>query len=109
MGDEPGDVAETIGGEVPEPERRGQPYLLVIVDGSAAKVPLPREGVVSIGRGDEVNLRVEHASVSRHHAKIFVQHGELRVADAGSRNGTRVNGVPVLGARVLLAGDVVKL
>ncbi|WP_183298530.1 FHA domain-containing protein [Cupriavidus alkaliphilus] len=35
------------------------------------------------------------APLSRRHARIFAEHGEVYVADLGSKNGTRVNGVAV--------------
>ena len=33
--------------------------------------------------------------LSRRHARIFIEHGAVYVADLGSKNGTTVNGVPV--------------
>ncbi|NIF53362.1 MULTISPECIES: FHA domain-containing protein [Burkholderiaceae] len=35
------------------------------------------------------------ASLSRRHARIFIEHGTVYVADLGSKNGTTVNGVAV--------------
>jgi two-component system, NtrC family, response regulator AtoC len=84
----------------------GSAYLLVVDNDSSSIFDLPRSGVVVIGRAPEAELRVQHASVSRRHATIRVDDGILRIADLGSHNGTRVNGVPVSEARVLASGDV---
>jgi two-component system response regulator AtoC len=81
-------------------------YLLVVDSDSSSIFHLPRSGAVVIGRGPEVELRVHHASVSRRHATIRVEHGVLRIADLGSHNGTRVNGELVADTRTLASGDV---
>ncbi len=63
------------------------------------------EGVVVIGRGAEAEVRLPVASVSRRHAKIQRDGDRVTVEDLGSRNGTRVNGLPVTGAQPVKAGD----
>ena len=82
-------------------------YLLVVENGSSSMFDLPAVGVVTIGRGVEAELRLDHASVSRKHARILVEGGELRVSDLDSHNGTLVNGQPIEGGRALVTGDVV--
>jgi len=84
----------------------GTAYLLVVDNDTSSIFHLPRAGAVVIGRAPEVELRVQHASVSRRHATIRVDEGVVRIADLGSHNGTRVNGEPVAEARVLASGDV---
>ncbi len=85
---------------------RGSAYLLVVENHSSRIFHLPHSGVVVIGRGHEVELRLEHASVSRRHATIRIDDGVVRIADLGSHNGTRVNGEAVGESRVLASGDV---
>jgi two-component system, NtrC family, response regulator AtoC len=85
----------------------GTVYLLVVDSDSSTICHLPRTGSVVIGRDKDVELRVQHASVSRRHATIRVDDGIVRVADLGSHNGTRVNGELVEGTRSLASGDVV--
>ena len=85
---------------------QGTAYLLVVENDSSRIFHLPRAGVVVIGRGHEVELRLDHASVSRRHATIRIDDGVVRIADLGSHNGTRVNGEPVGETRVLASGDV---
>ena len=84
----------------------GTAYLLVLENDSSAIFHLPRTGDVVIGRGQECQLKLTHASVSRRHATIRVDDGQLRIADLGSHNGTRVNGEAVSGSHALASGDV---
>ena len=85
----------------------GTAYLLVVDNDSSSIFHLPHSGAVVIGRGSEVELKVQHASVSRRHATIRIEAGILHVADLGSHNGTRVNGEPITASRTLASGDVV--
>ena len=84
----------------------GSAYLLVVDNDTSSIFHLPRAGAIVIGREKDVELRVQHASVSRKHATIRIDDGVVRIADLGSHNGTRVNGEPVNAARVLASGDV---
>jgi DNA-binding NtrC family response regulator len=85
----------------------GSAYLLVVDDASARRLPLPRDGVLVLGRGPEADVRIDTVAVSRRHARIVLTAGEAHVADLGSRNGTLVNGERVVGSRMLASGDVV--
>jgi pSer/pThr/pTyr-binding forkhead associated (FHA) protein len=49
------------------------------------------------------------ATLSRRHARIFCEGGEIHVADLGSRNGTTVNGADIRGkTRRLMDGDEIR-
>ena len=73
------------------PETPGQPLVLAIWgDGLVATCRLPSEGEISIGRSSECDLRIEHATVSRKHARLRVS--PLTIEDLGSNNGTKVGG-----------------
>lgn len=49
------------------------------------------------------------ATLSRRHARIFCEGGEIHVADLGSRNGTTVNGTDIRGkTRRLMDGDEIR-
>jgi predicted RNA-binding Zn-ribbon protein involved in translation (DUF1610 family) len=75
------------------------PYLAVTVDGTV--FPLPREGEVNIGREDpvtgvypEINLEsfdAEEYGVSRLHARLVLEKGQVFIEDLGSLNATFVN------------------
>ena len=68
---------------------------------------LPRaEGIrVTIGRGPSCDCLLPDDSVSRRHAELWREAGCWYVRDLGSRNGTRVNGMRVLEAVEVRAGD----
>lgn len=53
------------------------------------------EGEISIGRDATNQLCSADAALSRRHCVLVRQGSKCMVRDAGSRNGTRVNGVPV--------------
>ncbi len=62
-----------------------------------------------IGRLPECSLVLSDANASRRHAEVRPTGNgdDYAVADLGSTNGTRVNGVPVNGSQVLREGDEV--
>ena len=68
--------------------------------------PLTR-AVTRLGRGSDVDIRVDDPGVSRHHAEILLGR-EVVLRDLGSTNGTYVDGVQV-GEVVLRDGAVVQL
>ncbi len=67
------------------------------------------EGVTSLGRADENDIVLGGDLVSRRHIRLYVEGDVLRIEDLGSRNGSRVNGVPLQGSRQLSPGDMVAL
>lgn len=71
---------------------RGQPVLCVLGGGLALDVPLPAKGRLVIGRGENADVRIDHSSVSREHAAIEIDAGELFITDLGSKNGTKLRG-----------------
>lgn len=67
-------------------------------------------GRAVIGRGRDVDFRIDDPGVSRQHAAVFWANDKLMVEDLGSTNGTMVNGYPVtktvLGPRdVIVIGE----
>lgn len=67
------------------------------------------EGATSLGRADENDIVLGGDLVSRKHAKLHVEGDSLKVEDLGSRNGSRVNGIPFQGTRALVPGDTLIL
>jgi S-DNA-T family DNA segregation ATPase FtsK/SpoIIIE len=78
--------------------------------GAGRRVPLAGGDVV-IGRDRDVDVRIDDPSLSRRHARVTVGNGSASVADAGSSNGTAVDGRRLGdGERVLLGpGDHVEV
>jgi len=63
---------------------------------------------VGIGRSSKCALSLKGApGVSRDHALLMVKDGQWVVSDAGSRNGTLLNGAEVQGSALLQDGDVI--
>jgi len=80
-----------------------------VIGGLDAGLSLPvRPGRVRLGRGEEAEIRVASADVSRLHCEIEVtDDGRVTVNDLGSRNGTDVNGVRLTGPTRIGPDDLV--
>lgn len=63
-------------------------------------LPIP----VTIGREEGNSLRLNDERVSRFHAKVQMEDGDILITDLDSTNGTRVNGMPIQ-IRRLRPGD----
>jgi DNA-binding winged helix-turn-helix (wHTH) protein len=77
---------------------------LLIQDG---REYLLQAGENVIGREPGVAVLVASQSVSRRHATIVVKEGGATIVDLHSKNGTRVNGIPVEHLQTLEDGSVV--
>jgi pSer/pThr/pTyr-binding forkhead associated (FHA) protein len=77
--------------------------------------PLQENGELVIGRSSELDMVLIEDMVSRKHAKISLQPGQITIADLGSTNGTFVNGEKVKrarlkeGDRILIGTSILKL
>jgi Protein of unknown function (DUF3662)/FHA domain len=95
-----------VSGEMVQSEKTATTPSLVLPDGR--RLPL---GVkpLTVGRLPDCGLVLADPNVSRYHAefKPAAGEGEFEVSDMGSTNGTKVNGIPVVGAQVLRDGDTV--
>lgn len=88
----------------------GPPARLVMITPPAPGAEFALTGErVRIGRAEDLDVWVNHRSISREHAEIQKEpDGGLRLIDLGSANGVRVNGQDVQNA-LLGPGDVVEL
>ncbi len=59
----------------------------------------------TVGRGLGNDLVVDDERVSRRHIQVRAQGGGVMVEDLGSRNGTRIGGVRLMGSRVVPVGE----
>jgi pSer/pThr/pTyr-binding forkhead associated (FHA) protein len=80
-------------------------YLALLDGGERTLFPLAPSTLV--GRAADNAIQLEDALVSSHHARVSFAGGQWLVEDMGSRNGTRVNDLPVQGSIALASGDVV--
>src|SRR3954462_4692960 len=84
--------------------------ILEIVEGSEAGRQLPLDSVVDIGREPSLALHLDaDTQISRRHARISVQGGQVVAEDLGSTNGTYVNDQPISSPRALNPGDKVRV
>lgn len=88
----------------------GPPARLVMITPPAPGAEFALTGDrIRIGRAEDLDVWVNHRSISREHAEIQKEpDGGLRLIDLGSANGVRVNGKDVQNA-LLSAGDVIEL
>src|SRR5688572_29033157 len=75
-------------GRAPDPRTL---WLLVAGDGHLSMHPLPERGELVLGRDDGCDVRLQHAKISRRHARLVVIGGvDIAVEDVGSTNGIRL-------------------
>jgi DNA-binding winged helix-turn-helix (wHTH) protein len=67
------------------------------------------EGENILGRVPEAVAWIDHASVSRRHARVVVEHGAARLEDLGSKNGTYVGKRRISGSVALENGSEIRL
>lgn len=85
-------------------------YQLVVVRGrSATKALKLVEGVTTVGRQQDCQLRISSSQVSRRHCQLYEKDGQLLVMDLGSSNGTFINGKKIEMQMALKPGDVLAL
>lgn len=76
-------------------------------DGSVIQFWNLHEGVMTVGRADEVNAHVDDPKLSRKHFEITPAAGLFTLKDLGAANGTFVNGTRVA-EKVLAPNDNVR-
>jgi DNA-binding NtrC family response regulator len=84
-------------------------FLVVFDEDTAQRRVLPDGCDILIGRAETADLRIRSLSVSRRHARVTVRGGEARIADLGSQNGVKVNGVAITEEQVLRSRDMITL
>jgi len=89
---------------------RARPAMLIChsMSGAQEHVPLNRE-LTTIGRSDSCDVVVPSSVVSRLHARIVLEHDRYILSDAGSANGTYLNGELIVDGRQLSTDDEIWL
>jgi hypothetical protein len=95
------------GGGYGPPPGHGGGRNIRLVSGDGRTYPL-QMGSTVIGRGDQANLRLPDVGISRRHARLDFDGGQVVLTDLGSTNGTMVNGQRV-SAVALNPGDMIQL
>ncbi len=93
------------------------PLALRFISGKyqGGEFPLPQQGEIVIGRSSELDMVLVEDMVSRRHARITVEDGEVFLEDLGSTNGSFVNGEKITktklaeGDRVLIGTSIIKV
>jgi DNA-binding winged helix-turn-helix (wHTH) protein len=63
------------------------------------------DGENVIGRDPAANVWLDHATISRRHARVVIRATHAILEDLGSKNGTSIRGIPLTGAAALANGD----
>ncbi len=101
-------------GEAPAPATIIAPAIGVIARQGMAWLEQPSgerryvQSELRIGRGEQNDLRLNDASVSRYHAFLRRVDGRYLLSDVGSQNGTFVNGRRVHAPSALQSGDRIR-
>ena len=100
---------ETV--EASERASSGKLSLRVLVGDRVLSHAMPDEGELVLGRGQDVDVFIDHRSVSRQHARLRVHASQVTVEDLGSANGTRVAGKALAAGTTVpvRAGDAVEI
>lgn len=84
------------------------PKLVALLGPARGKTYSLDEARVDLGRLASNRICVPDQSVSRRHCVLETEHEQITLRDLESRNGTRVNGLPIM-TRVLEDGDVIEV
>ncbi|HYB89440.1 MAG TPA: FHA domain-containing protein [Candidatus Binataceae bacterium] len=95
----------------PEPGGSSRTPRLQTVDASGpiASEYLLLKDEVSLGRGEDNDIVIPHASVSRAHARLLRRDGGYELMDLGSTNGSFVDDRPIGGSAFLSSGSQIRL
>jgi pSer/pThr/pTyr-binding forkhead associated (FHA) protein len=105
---QPSPSAEVAPSKAPPSPRPPARVVVLTVPLAGAEFSLPERGEARVGRAPELDIALDHRSVSREHCTLVCDGDEVRVKDHESVNGIIVNRQKVKEAR-LLSGDVVEL
>jgi len=103
-----------VGAASPHRARTAAQVTLVVHEGATENpttrvIELADGASITMGRAKTCEVQIDSDQVSRTHA-TFVRNGQVvEVTDAGSRNGTWVNGEVISGARRVVSGDEVQV
>lgn len=104
---------QTVSAHEPDRSTGSATRALLVVEGQGKNrlLPLPLEGVRTLGRDPSADIHLGSRSVSRFHARLCLTPASASITDLESRNGTRVNGIrlPAREVRQLVPGDIISV
>jgi len=71
-------------------------FYITIATANGATTKRIEGDLLSVGRGRDCNLAIDHESMSRRHVSVTLKRGECWVEDHGSAHGTFINGTRLL-------------
>lgn len=83
-------------------------YIHVYFNGVFKEQVELRKVVTTIGRSRDNDIQITNSGVSSHHARIVQDGQSYFIEDAGSTNGTNVNGAPI-DRKILAFGDLISI
>src|SRR5450755_1132842 len=86
----------------------GLPRLAPITPGDVGRICTSKQQVL-LGRDERCDLVLDHPTVSREHAVIYLQGDQATIEDRASATGVRVNGQPVRRRADLAVGDQIAI
>jgi FHA domain len=106
------DVTRAVSAPESDTRRRGAPLALVHRVFPVVKAPHAPAGPVSLGRTPENDVSIPEYSISKRHCLFDLSDGVMSLTDAGSTNGTLINGsavdattpVPLCGGEIITLG-----
>lgn len=85
-------------------------WLIGISSGSWCDIyPLRKQRRVNIGRAGKNRITIQDEKCSRLHCQVFWKRDAWFLSDAGSRNGTYLNGKKITGTERLKPGDRIRV
>ena len=97
-----------LGSNHEQSRAQGGGRYLVLVDGNSSHKFALDADLLTLGRSESADIPIDGDSISRIHARVLRVGMDCLIEDAGSRNGTWVNGEKI-DRHVLGHGDVVKI
>jgi diguanylate cyclase (GGDEF)-like protein len=108
VGDPHDDTTRTAPAPHPAEGQNAAAYLLVLAGSSVGAMYRLEKDQVVVGRGDKVDIRLVDDGLSREHARLTKEGGQIVLEDLGSTNGTFCNGVKIE-RHALAEGDKILL
>jgi pSer/pThr/pTyr-binding forkhead associated (FHA) protein len=81
------------------------PLLTLSGEGETLEVHNFHQEEVQVGRDPAADLCLDHPTISARHARLSYHHSQWWVEDLHSKNGTFLNGEPVMEPMVITQGD----